>query len=489
MFSCSSHLSRSILSNVRRRRAVHRRALQLCDRTRSLALTQQCNKLNLNAARRIAGTTASLTTCAAMSLATSVAIQPILKTATVRSSPYSNTSTRFGLASQFSGLHLESTIPSYCRAATLSLHSVHTSAKSSNINIDRAATEKQQAAQQRTVVEDEFIEEAPASDSASTPKPNSPASPSEFRRSRRRRSHEQHQRRQKRRMARSWRMLSVLAGLGVTAMLIGFTNVKGFLLNVATESHTFTDLFGATAFILATAITMIFRRTYDKRQLLLGGLVILWALRLVGYLTYRIMKEGHNDRFTFFPANEKLWEDNTDPEAMAFPVGLGSFWLMQSVWAWTALIPVTIALYTKKRMPLTRLSGVFAAGALAGIGIEAVADFQQYAFMQNKDNKDKWPNTGLWASARHPNYFGEMIFWWSLFGVSLPLMGRYVPLAAASPLLVTFLLLNSTGIPHIEKKNQEKYGKDPEYVKYVRDTNLLIPWLSKPGVHSEIQHK
>src|SRR5262249_35102122 len=64
--------------------------------------------------------------------------------------------------------------------------------------------------------------------------------------------------------------------------------------------------------------------------------------------------------------------------------------------------------------PLGPLDALAAAGAAGSIALEHVADEQLRAF-----NRQKQPGAicalGLWGWSRHPNYLGEIGFWWGLW--------------------------------------------------------------------------
>ena len=47
----------------------------------------------------------------------------------------------------------------------------------------------------------------------------------------------------------------------------------------------------------------------------------------------------------------------------------------------------------------------------AGLVIEGVADQQKFNFKAIEGNKGKWCEEGLFATSRHPNYLGEILFW------------------------------------------------------------------------------
>ena len=80
---------------------------------------------------------------------------------------------------------------------------------------------------------------------------------------------------------------------------------------------------------------------------------------------------------------------------------------------------------------------------------------------------------GLWRLSRHPNYFGEIMLWWGIFLFALPFGTWY--LLILSPITITFLLTRVSGVPMLESK----YQSNPDYQRYVDETNALIPDLGK----------
>ena len=53
------------------------------------------------------------------------------------------------------------------------------------------------------------------------------------------------------------------------------------------------------------------------------------------------------------------------------------------------------------------------------VTLELISDNQLWKFKKNKDNKNKFIKTGLWSYSRHPNYLGEILFWWGIFFMTL----------------------------------------------------------------------
>lgn len=116
---------------------------------------------------------------------------------------------------------------------------------------------------------------------------------------------------------------------------------------------------------------------------------------------------------------------------------------------------------------------------------ETVADQQQWNFHQKKrgggpeaksddDCRRGFLSSGFFRYSRHPNYFCEIMFWYStyLFGVSAS--GKWVNWTLTGPVLLNLLFLGSTALTeHIT------LGKYPEYSAYQASTSAIIPWPVK----------
>lgn len=109
----------------------------------------------------------------------------------------------------------------------------------------------------------------------------------------------------------------------------------------------------------------------------------------------------------------------------------------------------------------------------AGVLIEIFADKQLNDFRRYKSKSKQHRfavlSTGLWKYSRHPNYLGELIFWWSLF-----LFGynHEAPLwCALGPMLITLMMLFGS-IPTSEERLYRKY---PEYKFVQQRVPKLVP--------------
>lgn len=235
-------------------------------------------------------------------------------------------------------------------------------------------------------------------------------------------------------------------------------NIVLFLVAYKFQTDKLTDGAYALSFIVV-ALFGLLSGNLTFNRVLIFGMVAVWAVRLGGFLLYRINKMGRDQRFDVW--RRSFWL-------------LGRFWVLQAIVAWIVLLPALLALQ-KADINLTMLSFVGIAIWAFGVVVEAVADSQKFSFTQNPKNKGKWIAEGLWSWSRHPNYFGEITVWVGMYIAlfsTLTAVERFAGLL--SPLTIAATLLFATGIPILEKAADKKWGNVPAYSDYKRRTSILL---------------
>jgi len=228
------------------------------------------------------------------------------------------------------------------------------------------------------------------------------------------------------------------------------------------QTDKLTDISYGLSFIL---LTVYFIPEYSLPNMLMAMMVILWGVRIAGFLFLRINKIGKDKRFDQMRGN--------------FVRFLG-FWLLQGVSVFAILL-CTLTFFSANATQFNPLGiGIW----LLGLALETIADAQKFKFTGNPANKGKFITTGIWKYSRHPNYLGEILCWSGVFVFALPaLTGTQILIAAISPLVITCLLLFISGIPLLEKKADEQWGTNKHYVLYKKNTPILIPF---PGLFASI---
>jgi steroid 5-alpha reductase family enzyme len=107
---------------------------------------------------------------------------------------------------------------------------------------------------------------------------------------------------------------------------------------------------------------------------------------------------------------------------------------------------------------------------VAAIATEATADLQLRAFARDPRNRAAIADTGLWAWSRHPNYLGQIGFWWGLWLFALAADPSWWwtvigPLAMVG--LFTFV-----SIPLMDARSLRRR---PGYAEHMATVGALIP--------------
>ncbi len=113
-------------------------------------------------------------------------------------------------------------------------------------------------------------------------------------------------------------------------------------------------------------------------------------------------------------------------------------------------------------------------GAMA-VMFELVADEQMRSFSRTKQ-PGQIMDRGLWRISRHPNYFGEILFWWSLwlFGVSAD-PGWWWTIVGPVAVVVMFL---TASVPMLDDRSRERR---PGFAEYADRTSALVPLPPRKG--------
>ncbi len=114
-----------------------------------------------------------------------------------------------------------------------------------------------------------------------------------------------------------------------------------------------------------------------------------------------------------------------------------------------------------------------------GVLLENIADRQlgEFRRLKQKSKQQRFAvlASGLWKYSRHPNYLGEIIFWWGLFFLGYT---YNAPLwCVLGPLLITLMMIFGS-IPMSEERMFRKY---PEYKFVQQRVSILIPTFGLLG--------
>jgi steroid 5-alpha reductase family enzyme len=237
-----------------------------------------------------------------------------------------------------------------------------------------------------------------------------------------------------------------------------------WLLSLILKNASIVDIFWGIGFVIVAWTAFILApQGYLPRKNLGAIMAALWGLRLALHIGWRNWGKPEDFRYA------KWREENG---ARWWWVSFFKVFLLQGVLMWVIsapLIAVQTSGFPAILTPLDLLGEV-----VWGIGLafETIGDLQLARFKSNPANKGKLMTTGLWKYTRHPNYFGDALAWWGMYIMALAAGAWWT---IFSPIVMTWLLMNVSGVTMLERTMSFK----PGYEEYTRKTSAFFPWFPK----------
>jgi steroid 5-alpha reductase family enzyme len=150
-------------------------------------------------------------------------------------------------------------------------------------------------------------------------------------------------------------------------------------------------------------------------------------------------------------------------------VNLSGIHLFPTLMVFVGMLPAYYALRESNwDFPLLTWTGFIIAVAAAMISL--IADEQLRQFKKSSAASDNI-ETGLWKYSRHPNYFGEILFWGGLWVMAIGVRPQLWWTAIGWVAMMCMFLFIS--IPMMEKRNLER---KKHYAAYIDRVSRLLPW-------------
>ena len=194
---------------------------------------------------------------------------------------------------------------------------------------------------------------------------------------------------------------------------------------------------------------------------LLAALVGYWAVRLTANWAYGFPGLHHEDwRYPI------LREGAGRFELLADLFGIHLFPTLQ---VFVGMLPVYVAV-TRPGAGSVWLTWLAFAVGMGAVTLELVADTQMHRFVAAR-TPGAVMDRGLWGWSRHPNYLGEIGFWFSLamFGVAAAPREAWWLFAGVALMVAMFL---GASIPMMEKRSLQRR---PQYADVIDRVPRLVP--------------
>lgn len=235
-----------------------------------------------------------------------------------------------------------------------------------------------------------------------------------------------------------------------------------FIISLLIKRNDIADIAWGLGFV-AIVLFLFFTYTPTLQSVIVYILTVIWGIRLAIHIGVR--SKGKPEDFRY-----KKWREEWGKYFI-----IRSYlqvYFLQGFFMWIISLPIiVISMAQNQAISPFMLVGFII--WLIGFAFESIGDYQLMLFIKQRQNKSDIMQTGLWKYTRHPNYFGEVLVWWGIFIMVLPL--QYGVWAIISPITVSFLLLYVSGIPMLEAK----YKNNQAFQEYKKRTSAFFPMLPK----------
>lgn len=235
-----------------------------------------------------------------------------------------------------------------------------------------------------------------------------------------------------------------------------------FLFSVLFKNASFYDPYwSVTPFIICLFWTSMIDTSYSWRDYFMLIAFFTWGLRLTANWV-RGWKGLQHEDWRYGKLKQQTGK--------IYPlVNLGGIHLFPTAIVFLGMLPAYYSIMNAQR-ETNYLDIIALIICIIATAIEFYADEQQRNFRLNRKDEKEFCQTGLWKYSRHPNYFGEVLFWWGIYVFVLAANPDYGwTVAGALAMTLMFLFIS---IPMMEKHLLEKR---PSYKAYQKSVAALIP--------------
>jgi steroid 5-alpha reductase family enzyme len=196
------------------------------------------------------------------------------------------------------------------------------------------------------------------------------------------------------------------------------------------------------------------------RQVLVIALFASWGARLTANWALRWRGPADED-FRYVEIRGKTGR-------LYWPASFFSIHLFPTAWVFGGMLPAFPAL-TRTGFTIVDIAAMLVTGT--AIAVEAIADLQLRRHLRSPHRPEDILATGLWSVCRHPNYLGEVLFWWGifLFGVAADPHWAWSAIGA----LAITLLFVLVSVPWMDRRMLSRH---PAWAAHMKRTPALLPW-------------
>ena len=193
------------------------------------------------------------------------------------------------------------------------------------------------------------------------------------------------------------------------------------------------------------------------------GAFLFWALRLT-YNWYLNWNNLDHEDFRYIDLKNKN-------KFMAFINDLFGIHLIPTIIVNVSLYPIYVALTAESLNELVYVGFIL---IIIAVVIQYISDDQMRKFRKDESNLGKTMKYGLWKYSRHPNYLGEVSFWFGIYVFALA-SGLTTIWLLACPIVMLALFV-FISCPMMDNRSLKRRS---DYKEYMDKTPQLFMWFVK----------
>lgn len=252
---------------------------------------------------------------------------------------------------------------------------------------------------------------------------------------------------------RDWHPLAVIAVADVAGTFTIFAFSRAF------NNSSFYDPYWSVA-PMVIVLYLAANAPVPARAAIVVALVWAWGARL----TYNFLKGWPNIRH-----EDWRYVNIRAKNGRAYwLVSLFGIHLAPTAWVYLGCLSLYPALTSARSFGIVDMPGVLLTAF--AVFLEAIADRQLWKFRRTSTEPGAIMKDGIWRYSRHPNYLGEILFWWGLFLIAIaadPSKWRVI----AGPLSITALFV-LISVPMIDRRH---LVRRPGYAAHMDVVPALLP--------------
>lgn len=237
-----------------------------------------------------------------------------------------------------------------------------------------------------------------------------------------------------------------------------FATIVIFIFSIFVKNSSLYDPYWSVTPLVMSVICIIKYQNFSILHVLLFVCLLVWSCRLTinWYVTFKDLKHedwryiSYRNRF-----NPILFQ----------VVNFFGIQLMPTILVFLGFTPFII-LSSFETLNWFMIFGFLL--MLFGTNLEFISDRNMHSFLKENHNFEVCQN-GLWNYSRHPNYLGEILFWFGLF-IALFINNVQMYYYGIGSLLI-FILFEFISIPLMEKRQIQRREK---YQEYCESTSRLL---------------